>query len=59
MSETDSPFDPLALREARSLLAAPSATRGAAGLLWAAAFFAVSAMALAVTVVIAPTPWGR
>jgi hypothetical protein len=55
----DSPFDPKPLREARVLLAAPETGQGIGGLTAAAAFFAVSALALAVTVVLMPTPWPR
>jgi hypothetical protein len=59
MASADSPFDPRRLREARALLAAPSQTQGMAGLTAAAGFFAVSALALAVTVVMMPTPWPK
>jgi hypothetical protein len=55
----DSPFDPKPLREARVLLAAPETGQGIGGLTAAAAFFAVSALALAVTVVLMPTPWPK
>jgi hypothetical protein len=59
MARTDSPFDPKPLREARGLLVAPSRTDGLGGLAAAAAFFAVSALALATTVVLMPTPWPK
>lgn len=56
----DSRFDPARMRRARALLV-PSAPAGGglAGLAGAAAFFAVSAFALAATVVMMPTPWPR
>ena len=55
----DSAFDPQPLREARALLAAPpaSAAGSLGGLAAAAALFAISALALAATVVMTPTPW--
>lgn len=54
----DSSFDPQRLRQARALLAAPPVrAEGLGGLAAAAAFFAISAMALAVAVVMMPTPW--
>jgi hypothetical protein len=54
----DSPFDPQRLRHARALLAAPpSRAAGLGGLAAAAAFFAISALALAAAVVMTPTPW--
>jgi hypothetical protein len=53
----DSPFDPQRLRQARALLVAPSRSEGFGGLAAAAAFFAISALALAATVVMMPTPW--
>ena len=59
MSRTDSPFDPRPLREARAMLAAPSRADGLGGLAAAAAFFAAAALALAVTVVLMPTPWPK
>jgi hypothetical protein len=59
MARSDSTFDPRRLSEARALLAPPPATQGVAGLTAAAAFFAVSALALAVAVVTMPTPWPR
>jgi hypothetical protein len=55
----DSPFDPKPLRQARVLLAEPQSPDGMGGLTAAAAFFAVSALALAVTVVMMPTPWPK
>lgn len=55
----DSPLDPTPLRQARVMLAAPDASDGLAALTAAAAFFAVSALALAVTVVMMPTPWPK
>ena len=55
---TDSRFDARRLGEARRLLAAPAARRqGLGGLAAAAAFFAISALALAPAVVMTPTPW--
>jgi hypothetical protein len=57
---SDSRFDPVSLRRARGLLAPPPArAQSLAALTGAAAFFAVSAMALAVTVVMLPTPWPK
>jgi len=54
----DSSFDPQRLRQARALLAPPPArAEGLGGLAAAAALFAISALALAVTVVMMPTPW--
>jgi hypothetical protein len=54
----DSSFDPQRLRQARALLAAPpTASAGLGGLAAAAAFFAISALALAAAVVMTPTPW--
>jgi hypothetical protein len=54
----DSRFDATRLRQARVLLAAPAApTAGIAAVISAATFFAVSAMGLAMTVVLMPTPW--
>ena len=52
-------FDPKPLRQARVLLVAPEVSNGMGGLTAAAAFFAVSALALAVTVVMMPTPWPK
>ena len=53
MAKTDSQ-----LRRARTLLAPPPArTVSLAGVTAAAAFFAISALALATTVVLLPTPW--
>jgi len=45
------------LRRARSLLAAPVTSASLAGLAAAAGLFALSALALAATVVMMPTPW--
>jgi hypothetical protein len=59
MPRTDSPFDPRTLREARAILAPPPRVDGLGGLAAAAAFFAVSALALATTVVMLPTPWPK
>jgi hypothetical protein len=54
----DSRFDPQRLNRARALLAArPAPAGGLGGLAAAAAFFAISALALAATVVMTPTPW--
>jgi hypothetical protein len=54
----DSPFDPQRLKQARALLAAsPAPTGGLGGVAAAAAFFAISALALAAAVVMTPTPW--
>jgi hypothetical protein len=55
----DSSLDPKPLRQARVLLATPETSSGMGGLTAAAAFFAVSALALAVTVVMMPTPWPK
>ena len=53
MPQTDSQ-----LRRARNLLAPPAPrAESLTGIMAAAAFFAISAMALAVTVVMMPTPW--
>jgi hypothetical protein len=58
MLETDSRLSAVRLREARALLAAPPARpESLAGVTAAAAFFAISALALAVAVVMMPTPW--
>ncbi|HEY1752962.1 MAG TPA: hypothetical protein VGG29_17015 [Caulobacteraceae bacterium] len=59
MAGSDSIFDPRRLSEARALLAPRPVTQGMGGLTAAAAFFAVSALALAVAVVTMPTPWPR
>jgi hypothetical protein len=49
---------PTQLRRARALLAAPPRQAASlAGVTAAAALFAVSALALATTVVMMPTPW--
>ena len=54
----DSPFDPQRLRQARALLARPPALpQGLGRVATAAAFFAISAVALAAAVVMMPTPW--
>jgi hypothetical protein len=54
----DSQFAPQRLRQARALLAAPPLRSGGlGGLAAAAAFFAISAVALAITVVMIPSPW--
>ncbi len=53
----DSPFDPKPLRQARVLLAELAQSEGIGGMAAAAAFFAISAMALAMTVALMPTPW--
>ncbi len=54
----NSSFDPQRLRQARALLApSPPKAEGLGGLAAAAAFFAISALALAVTVMMMPTPW--
>jgi hypothetical protein len=54
----DSSFDPRRLRQARALLAPPpTRAAGLGGLAAAAALFAISALALAVTVMMMPTPW--
>jgi len=56
----DSRFDPTRLRQARALLMAPPApTEGLGAVAAAAAFFAVSALGLAMTVVLMPTPWPK
>ena len=56
----DSYFDPARLRRARALLMnPPPAEAGLAQIAAAAAFFAVSALGLAMTVVLMPTPWPK
>ena len=62
MLETDSRLSAVRLREARELLTPPPArpeglTGSLAGVTAAAAFFAISALTLAVAVVMMPTPW--
>jgi hypothetical protein len=58
LAMADSPFDPQRLRQARALLASPpQSSAGLGGLAAAAALFAISALALAVTVMMMPTPW--
>jgi hypothetical protein len=55
---TDSAFDPRRLRAARQLLAAPPArVDSLTATMAAAAFFALSALGLALTVAMMPTPW--
>jgi hypothetical protein len=53
----DSPLDPARLRQARALLAARPAAEGPAGVAAAATFFVLSALGLAMTVVLMPPPW--
>jgi hypothetical protein len=56
----DSRFDPARLRQARALMMAPPPEEGGlAQVAAAAAFFAVSALGLAMTVVLMPTPWPK
>jgi hypothetical protein len=55
----DSRFDPQRLRQARAMLMPPPQTEGMGGVAAAAAFFAVSALGLAMTVVLMPTPWPK
>jgi hypothetical protein len=55
----DSRFDPYRLRQARTLLMAPPQSEGVGAVAAAAAFFAVSALGLAMTVVLMPTPWPK
>jgi hypothetical protein len=56
----DSRFDPARLRQARALMVAPPAANGGlAAVAAAAALFAVSALGLAMTVVMMPTPWPK
>jgi hypothetical protein len=56
----DSRFDPARLRQARTLMMAPPPEEGGlAQVAAAAAFFAVSALGLAMTVVLMPTPWPK
>ena len=58
MLETDSRLSAVRLREARALLEPPPGrTESLAGVTAAAAFFAITALALAVAVVMMPTPW--
>jgi hypothetical protein len=58
MLETDSRLSAIRLREARTLLAAtPARPASLASVTAAAAFFAISALALAAAVVMMPTPW--
>ena len=59
MRRTDSHLDPGSLRQARAMLVPPARTDGIGGLAAAAAFFAVSALALAATVAMLPTPWPK
>jgi hypothetical protein len=56
---SDSSFDPTRLREARALMTGSGEARGVGGVAAAAAFFAISALALAVIVVLSPAPWPR
>jgi hypothetical protein len=56
----DSRFDPARLRQARALLMPPPpAAERLGAVAAAAAFFAVSALGLAMTVVLMPTPWPK
>ena len=58
MLETNSRLSAVRLREARALLdPAPTRAVGLGAVTAAAALFAISALALAVTVVMMPTPW--
>ncbi len=58
MATTDSPLDSTQLRRARGLLTPPPAPGESLNrVTMAAGFFAISAIALAVTVVLMPTPW--
>jgi hypothetical protein len=58
MLETDSRLSAVRLREARALLAPPlPRAESLAGVTAAAALFAISALALALAVVMMPTPW--
>jgi len=58
MAVSDSQISAARLREARALLAAPAArAESLAAVTAAAAFFAISALALAFAVVMMPTPW--
>jgi len=58
MLETDSRLSAIRLRDARALLAPPTAgAESLAGVIAAAAFFAITAMALAAAVVMMPSPW--
>ena len=50
-------FDPRNLHRARALLAAPERRPGVAGILAAAAVFAVSALGLMMLVISLPSPW--
>jgi hypothetical protein len=58
MLETDSRLSAVRLREVRALLAPPPVgPESLAGVIAAAAFFAVTALALAAAVVMMPSPW--
>ena len=53
----DSPIDPRQMREAKALLAPRGRVDSLTEVTAAAAFFAVTALALAAVVVMMPTPW--
>jgi hypothetical protein len=53
----DFPVDPRQMDEAKALLAPRSRADSLTEVTLAAAFFAVTALALAATVVMMPTPW--
>jgi hypothetical protein len=58
MAVSDSQTSAARLREARALLATPAPrTESLTAVTAAAAFFAISALTLAVAVVMMPTPW--
>jgi hypothetical protein len=58
MLETDSRLSAVRLREVRALLATPpTGSESLAGVIAAAAFFAITALALAGAVVMMPSPW--
>ena len=58
MLETDSRLSAVRLREVRALLTAPRAgPESLAGVIAAAAFLAITALALAAAVVMMPSPW--
>jgi hypothetical protein len=54
MSTLDSPVDRVALKRARALLKAPTAPEPTLAAVAAAAFFAISALSLAMVVIVLP-----
>jgi hypothetical protein len=53
----DSYLDPTRVRQARAMLLPPPTAEGVGGVAAAAIFFVLSALGLAMTVVLMPTPW--